>query len=327
MQRNGPYAIGIDIGGTKIAVALVNSAGKLCCSKKILTDLCLCEDELLTKIADIVNELIQSVQHEVLGIGLAAPGYVNPNSGIVEHAVNLNWKQVPVVHKLKRYLKYDLPVFLQRDTVAETLGEYYYGAAQDCNDFIFLSIGTGLGAGGFSSGRLITGVNNLALEIGHLSLDLDGQKCNCGNKGCIETLLSGNGLMRNASQLLGLSDENTSEEPGANLAQKLLKEFVETNDPNGIFLIQQVSKALGITCAILKTVLDPERIIIGGGLGRELFNVLVDRAKEEMQARTLAVNQKGIQFYKSSVESSAMGAAAMVWYFNNIDPKPQQFAE
>lgn len=319
MHRN-TYTIGIDIGGTKIAFALIDSEGTVREDKKIPTNLSGGTEFIQNEIGKQVNSFIKKYGSSIMGIGLATPGYIDPVAGIVKNAVNLNWKDVHVVDILKNSIEMPLPIYLQRDTVAETLGEYYFGAGKNCQNFVFLGIGTGFGAGAVTSGHLLTGFHNMALEIGHLSVDEKGPPCACGNVGCIETILSGKGLVNRAKELFNASHDPVYVRMKDSITARQVLRMAKAHDPMAEELMEKMAKSLGFICAVLKSVIDPERFIIGGGLGKAIFNKLTDAVEKEMNARVFKMDDQPTHFYKSSLKTSAMGAGAMVWYFNNILP-------
>lgn len=327
MRQDKHCAIGVDIGGTKIAFVLIDEEGSIIEAKRIPTQLHDGHETILTNIGQQINQLLQDHGSQVMGVGVATPGFIDTQSGIVRNAVNLKWKDVPVIDVLRKSIPTSLPVFMQRDTAAETLGEYYFGAGENCKNFVFLGIGTGFGAGAISSGNLLTGSNNLALEIGHLSVDRNGPLCGCGNRGCIETLLSGSGLVKRAIDLYTSSKNPISNVSLNAITTKQIIALAKAHDPIADSLIRQMAESLGFICAMLKTVLDPERFIIGGGLGKAIFNMITTAAEQEMTSRTLKIEKSRTTFYKSSLETSAMGAASLVWYFNNLFPESNLFVK
>lgn len=324
MHRNRHYTVGVDIGGTKIAIALVDYEGNVINEKRIPTQLEKGSEIILDEIGKQINLLVQEYRSRILGIGVAIPGYIDVLKGEVKNAVNLDWKNVKVINILNDAIHNSFPIYLQRDTVAETLGEYYFGVGKNCQNFVFLGIGTGFGAGALTSGHLLTGSNNLALEIGHLSLDQDGPICACGNFGCIETILSGKGLVDRATVLFTASNDPAYEKIKSSISTEQILAMAKAQDPIAESLINQMSQSLGFVCAMLKTIIDPERFIVGGGLGKALFNMLINTAENEMNARVLKLDNRRVRFFRSNLTTSAMGAAAMVWYFNDLFPKSEK---
>lgn len=323
MSTDKHNVIGVDIGGTKIAFVLIDSEGNAIQTIRVPTQLSDEPELILSKIGQQINLLACNNHSEIMGIGIAAPGLIDPQNGVVKNAVNLNWNEVGVIDEVRKSVSLSVPIYMQRDTAAETLGEYYFGAGRDCQNFVFLGIGTGFGAGALTSGHLLTGANNQALEIGHLSIDRNGPACGCGNRGCIETLLSGNGLINRATALYAGSNERNYDVLDHSITTDKVISLADDHDPIAESLIHQMAGPLGLVCAILKTVLSPEKIIIGGGLGKALFDYISGPAEAEMNLRTLRVDDKKYKtgLVKSNLETSAMGAAAMVWYFNDLLPE------
>ena len=188
-------AIGIDVGGTKVASALVSAKGSVLTSRSMPTDPQNGQSAVIDHIAGEIEDLLFRAKGAAVGIGIGIPGIVIPPEGVVRNAVNLGWEEVYLVNEIRSRLEIDLPIWLQSDKNATALGEYYFGAARGCRDFIYLAIGTGLGAGVISNGQIVVGAAWDAGEIGHLSLDPHGRMCVCGLRGCAETVISGPGLV------------------------------------------------------------------------------------------------------------------------------------
>ncbi len=164
-------AVGIDLGATKIASALVTESGGVLASRQTLTRSQDGADAVLQRIATEINALLTGAGERVAGIGMGTPGIVNPGEGVVRNAVNLGWDEVPLVSGVRKHLEHDLPVFVGKDTNASALGEYYFGAGSGCRDFVYLSIGSGLGGGLIVNGQIVTGSAWQSSELGHISLD------------------------------------------------------------------------------------------------------------------------------------------------------------
>ncbi len=136
------------------------------------------------------------------GVGIGSPGKVDSDHGKVYNAINLGWAEVNLAEEISSRIEQELPVWIQKDANLSALGEVYFGAGQGLQDFVYLGIGSGLGAGIISSGHLIVGGDWYAADVGHLSIDPDGPLCVCGSRGCAETIASGPGLVRVALQKL-----------------------------------------------------------------------------------------------------------------------------
>lgn len=156
---NDAYAIGVDLGATKIATALVRQDGAVMASRLTATEAAKGEQSVLQRIAGEVNVLVHNAPAPVVGVGIGTPGVAVPTEGVVYHAVNLGWERVDLVKGVQAYLDPPLPVWIQKDTNASALGEYYFGAARGCDNFVYLSIGSGLGGGVVLGGRIVVGSN------------------------------------------------------------------------------------------------------------------------------------------------------------------------
>lgn len=198
-------AIGVDVGATKIAAALVTSGGQVLQARQVRTVPDRGRQAVLDSIAALVEALRAQAPAPPLGAGIGTPGRVDAEAGIVHNAVNLGWDEVHLVAEIRARLAVALPVWVQKDANASALGEYYFGAAAGCQDFVYLSVGSGLGGGVLTGGKLVTGANWNAAELGHLSLDPNGQLCACGGRGCAETVISGPGLLALAPHVVLLT--------------------------------------------------------------------------------------------------------------------------
>ena len=172
MSTTDNFAIGIDIGATKIASVLLSADGQVIDSAQVLTLAHEGPEAIFDKVADQILKLAQQKPGAVVGVGIGSPGKVDSEHGIVYDAVNLGWKEVHLDEEITNRTGRSLPVWIQKDTNLNALGEYYFGACQSCPDFVYIGVGSGLGAGIISNGHLITGSDWYAADIGHLSLSL-----------------------------------------------------------------------------------------------------------------------------------------------------------
>mgnify|MGYP005815172563 CR=1 FL=1 len=316
-MRDQNFAIGVDIGATKIASVLVDGFGKILASDYRLTALPSDEDGILDRIAASIQS-VMGIRNDISGIGIDVPGVVNPTRGAVENAVNLGWEGVALREEVKKRIYTDTPIYLERDTYAQTLGEYFYGSAQGAENYVYLGIGSGLGAGAMINGRLLEGNNRAALEIGHLGLTGLTRACACGKVGCAETLLSGSGMVKTylspdweanlipeAQGLLQLSPQDilVRAQKGEARAQKLVDEF---------------GKYLGEVISDLLMILNPSLVVMGGGLGVPAFNQVESQMWDEIRRRSMPENYQKLSIVGSTLESSALGAASLVRYSQKL---------
>lgn len=306
-------AVGIDVGATKIAGALVNEAGEVLQAQQLPTLPERGPGPVLDDVATLARELGAAAAQPVAGIGIGTPGQVNSDAGIVRNAVNLGWEKVPLVDEVCARLALDTPIWVQKDANAAALGEYTFGAARGCDDFVYLSVGSGLGGGIVAGGRLVTGADWNAAEVGHLVLDPAGRLCACGQKGCAETVVSGPGLLHLVSTAHEAGRYPTALSPTATNEQIL--EAAAAGDALALAALTEVGEWLGQIMAASVALLNPGLIVIGGGLGLAAFRWLVPAARTELERRVLPNSVNSLAIEPSQVESSAVGAASLVWYF------------
>ncbi len=305
-------AIGVDLGGTKIAFGLVDKEGRELASYRLPTLPDEGTDAVIGRIVEGIEHLLQQTTEPVLGIGIGSPGHINPHTGMVYFATNLNWHNVDLLTGVRQKLSRDLPVWLHNDANASAIGEMLFGAAKGCDDFILMTVGTGLGGAAISGGELVLGANFVAMEVGHIPFDPNGRLCKCGARGCPEMYSSGTGMMA------GLH-EHLPHYPFSVLAnidaktEDILK-AARTDDPLGTLLIDEAVDGLISVLIPYIALLDPGRIVVGGGLGLAAWDLLGDRLTNKLHDRLANSVFPDVPIFKSEVVSSAVGAASLVWY-------------
>jgi glucokinase len=272
------HAIGIDIGGTKIAGALVTESGEI-----------LAEDRQPTpagdpaEIVDLVVAMIErlSLGHEVQAAGVAAAGFVDAAQSTVYYAPNINWRN----EELQRLIsaRVSLPVTIDNDANAAGWAEYRFGAGRTVTDMTMLTIGTGVGGAIVSQGRLFRGGFGTGAELGHLRVVPDGLPCGCGARGCIEQYGSGRALLRMANALadaggIGLALAEARAAHGR-LDGTIVGQYIAAGDPGAVHALQELGRWLGQACASLSAVLDPQLFVFGGGVA-VAGDLLLDPVRE-----------------------------------------------
>lgn len=260
-------AIGIDIGGTKIAAGVVDEAGEIVASARVKTP-----RVGIGSVQSAVVELVQGLQqeHEVDAVGVGAAGFVNASRSAVLLAPNLGWEDVPLKENLESRL--NLNVIIENDANVAAWGEYKYGAGRGLQDMVCITVGTGIGGGLVLAGNLFRGSHGVAAEIGHICVEPGGRLCGCGNRGCWEQYASGNALVREArylaaerrneaSKLLALGDGTPEGVTGAHVS-----EAAQQGDPVALGAFDSVARWLGVGMADLTALLDPGVFVIGGGV-------------------------------------------------------------
>ena len=312
------FAIGIDIGATKIASVLLSETGEVIKSSQVPTLADEGAQAVFDRVADQILDLVEQSPGVVAGVGIGSPGKVDSDQGKVYNAINLRWAEVNLVEEIAGRidrLMNTLPVWIQKDANLSALGEYYFGACQNCTDFVYLGIGSGLGAGIISNSHLITGGDWYAADVGHLSVDPDGPRCVCGARGCAETVASGPGLVRVTKELLA----NASTTSGllsksAELTPTEVLNAARNGDRLALEAFAEVGRVLGIIMSACTAILNPSRYVVGGGLGLAGFDLILPRARQELMRRTIPESRVLLDILPSQVESPAIGAASLVWY-------------
>lgn len=312
----GKHIIGIDIGGTKVKIGLLDIHGNIHSKWDINTN-------ISNNGAFIVDEIWESIlsksvikdNQEILGIGIGAPGFVDAKTGIVHEAVNIGWENFELGRRFKE--KTNLPVFVENDANLAALGENWKGAGGLVDDLIVITLGTGVGSGIISNGEIIQGINGTAGELGHIIVDPNGSLCNCGRVGCLDTIASANGIVRYAENVI-------MENPTGELAKFHQKNnkitsrdiFVLARQDNEdcIQIIDWVADALGIAFANAATLLNPSKILIGGGLSKA-GEIFLNKIKKAFLKYSLARIGEVTQLDFAELENDAgiTGAAYLIY--------------
>ncbi|HMM26761.1 MAG TPA: ROK family protein [Aggregatilineaceae bacterium] len=306
-------AIGVDIGGTKIALALVDRSGAVLAERRLPMR----PDDATTtldEIAGAIEALRAGAPGLLAGIGIGCPGHVDPVQGIVHYAVNLGWTGVALRDGIRQRLADDLPVWVHKDTNAAALGELYFGAARGARDFIYLAIGTGLGGAAVVNGALATGLNAYAMEVGHLVLHPQGRQCNCGLRGCVEMYVSGKGLRAGTLEWAVTYPDSPLVERGDRVSAHDILAAFAAGDALAVAVMEQAAEVLGTVMSTCASLLNPERFILGGGLGHAAADFWITRAGAVFRAQVLPAARDGVTIVESTVASSAVGASALVWH-------------
>ena len=280
-------AIGVDIGGTKVAAGLVDEDGTILARARRLTPSTDPEAVELT-IVDVVREL--RAGHEVVGVGIGAAGFVDADRARVMFAPHLAWRNEPLRDDVAAALG-DLPVIVENDANAAAWAEWRFGAAQGESRLVCVTLGTGIGGAIVLDGVVQRGRWGMAGEFGHMVVVPDGRRCECGNRGCLEQYASGNVLGREARELAAAGSPVTVplvERVGGDVSQlvgPLITEAAMEGDPTAMELFDEVGRWLGIGLANIAAALDPGTFVIGGGVS-DAGELLLGPARESFR-RTL----------------------------------------
>ena len=318
MSTRRSLTIGIDLGATKIAGALVDGDGRVRHEALVPTRPERGVDPVLDDLAAQIEQLIAAAgSAPVAGVGIGSPGRVDGERGVVSNAVNLGWQEVALVEQLRARLDVALPFWVAKDANASALGEACFGAAQGVDNFVMLTIGSGLGAGVVAGGRLVTGAHWNAAELGHLVLEPGGVRCACGQQGCAETVVSGPGLERLAARLLEETEERSTLPAGRRPTARDVVAAAQAGDEINLIAVRQMGRLLGEVMAACAAVLDPALFVVGGGLGLAAFSWLQPAACSELEKRILPAAAHRVRIAPAETRSSAVGAASLVHYYQS----------
>ena len=277
MQSSDTYFIGVDVGGTKVAAGLVNSAGEI----TLQTRTPMVATEALAGLA-AVTAAIDSVfatcsdlpsKNLISGIGICAPGPLNPRTGIVVNPPNLpGWRDFPLAAEISK--AYRVPVRVDNDGNAAALAEALWGAGRGFHNVFCATIGTGIGTGIVCGGRIYHGRTGAAAEGGHMSIDYRGPRCGCGKLGCIEALASGPAIARRASEKIAGGGNSIILEKAAGNPARITSEMVGQSylagDPLAKDVLLETAMFLTVWLGNIVDLLEPDVMIIGGGAGAML---------------------------------------------------------
>ncbi|MCX7861917.1 MAG: ROK family protein [Bacteroidales bacterium] len=301
------YVLGIDIGGTNTIAGVVSENGEILVEFKFKTGQ---YDNATLLIQDIFNayqDFNATKTYELSGVGIGAPNG-NTYTGLIEYAPNLNWETHVPIAKITEEI-FHLPVKITNDANAAAIGEKKFGCAQNMTDFVVLTLGTGLGSGIFVNGELLLGKNGFAGEFGHIKCSYVHRVCNCGMKGCLETVVSARGIKQTYEELYtkkhGINPTNLSVIDIHNLAQK--------NDPIAIETYQLTCKALAQGIASLIMILDTEAVILFGGIAHA-HPIMIPIILNELNDMVLPVFKSKVKILPSALmdkNAAVLGSAAM----------------
>ena len=258
--------VGIDVGGTKIAGALVNETGDILKSVKVPTP-AQNTDDLISAVVEMVQEL--SSGQEIAAVGVAIAGFIDADQSEVIYSPNLSLRNEPLKAKLEARL--GVAVFVENDANAAGWAEYRFGAGKGSDHMMMITIGTGVGGAIVAKGELFRGGYGIGAELGHTNFIHGGIACGCGQNGCLEKYASGNALLESAKEL---ANSGTSEgarlselqsEVGELTGQEVYQAITES-DPGALRLLNELGTNIGTACASFAAILDPQILVVGGGL-------------------------------------------------------------
>ncbi len=308
-----PIVAGIDIGGTTIHAGFTDQNGQIIRRLEWLTaeypEPHLLASSLAGELKKVAAEIPDSAW---LGTGVGAPNG-NFFRGTIEFAPNLRWKGiVPLADMITR--ETGLPCLLTNDANAGALGEMHFGAAKNMKDFLFITLGTGLGSGVVCGGSLVYGHDGFAGELGHVIVEPDGRPCGCGRNGCLETYCSASGLVKSyLEESLPHNPEGFGRHK--NLSAKHIFDLAMEGDSDAIRAFDRFCKTLGVALANTVAITSPQAIFIFGGLAAAK-DLIIPKTKHYMEENLLQIFRNKVEILNSGLpenDAAILGAASLIW--------------
>jgi glucokinase len=312
------YFVGVDLGGTKILSGVFTTSLKFAGRSKMSTKAERGPEAVIERIAHCVQDAVDECDLElkqVKGIGIGAPGSVDPANGKVMFAGNLGWKDVSLKKELEKQL--DLPVFLENDCNICALGVHEVELEGKPRNMIGIFLGTGIGGGLILDGELYSGFNHTAGEVGHMMLEINGPKCTCGNRGCWEALASRSALIRQVQDAIKNGQKTALTDMLGNDLRELrsgdLRKAIKQGDKFVEHIVDEAARYTGIAVANLINILSPEVVVIGGGLMDALENEMLGVVVETAREHAFPGSDKGVKILASKLGDDAgiTGAAVL----------------
>ncbi len=311
-----PLYAGVDLGGTNLSAAFARADGTIVAELKQPTKSYEGPDAVLARIAQLLEELSQQTQARPRALGIGVPGLVDVARGATEFLPNLptQWRQVPVRDVLQP--KLHCPVYLLNDARAATLGELAFGRGRDVRTMAFFGLGTGVGGGVVIGGELHLGPHGAAGELGHQTILPDGPLCGCGNRGCLETLVSGPALTAEGTRLfLSGNAPKLHELCQGNVAQVspiTMEAAARAGERSVQVAIERAAEALGIAIANVVVTLCPDLIVVGGGVS-EMGDLLLNPVRETVRQRVHMLPTTALRIERSLLGDKAglLGSIAL----------------
>ncbi len=311
------YYAGIDLGGTKIYGIIINESGEILARDKIKVG----ENKEIESVIELIEKCYKNAldksglkESDIKTIGIAVPSAVNVESGILLNAPNLGWKDVKIGLMLKERL--GKPVYTDNDVNMGTFGEYSFGKAKNHKNLYGIFAGTGVGGGYISGGKLERGIGFTAGEVGHLTVKIDGPRCNCGNNGCLEAIAGKIGIINYLKKKVDIKGKQTlldaiSPEWRNGIGSSALRKAIQGKDKLVIKAVNKSAIAIGIACAGIINLIGVDAIIVGGGIIEEMADIYMPIIKSTIKKYSIAGGSDNVEIIQSELgdDAVALGAA------------------
>ena len=312
------YRIGVDIGGTNIKIALVDFDGKIIYSNTVPTRAEMGYEAGVNNIKQAIKELMQETNQDaktIEAIGFGLPGQIDYKEGIVKNLPNIpGWVNIPLAKMIED--EFSIPTKLDNDVRCAALGELNFGAGKGCENLICITVGTGIGSGIVLNGKLIRGASNAAGEIGHIKMDMTGGPlCGCGDYGCFEAYASGPAIVTMAREYIsgGKSAKYKEMATDGIITPYIVAQAALQGDAVSIQIFKQMGKIIGTGLSSVINLLNPEKIIIGGGVA-DAGDLLLEPIRKTIADRAMPIQAAAVQVVPAQLANTAgvIGASLLI---------------
>ncbi len=311
--------VGVDMGGTKILSAVIDAKGNILGTAKVPTKADEAPSVVIDRIADAIQKAIGKSgvnEASIEAIGIGAPGPLDPATGVVIFAPNLGWRDIRLKDELET--RVGIPTFVDNDVNVGTLGEHVFGAGQGVQNVVGIFVGTGIGGGIILQGELFHGASKTAGEIGHIIVKAGGPKCGCGTRGCLEALASRTAMAKQFQKAIKKKKQKSIVTELTNgdlrtIRSGVLAKAIRANDKLTLKIFKKVTKYLGVGIGSIVNFLNPEMIILGGGVVEALDDTFLDNIRAAAKKYALPNTLDGVQIVRAELgdNSGILGAAAL----------------
>ncbi|WP_410511115.1 ROK family protein [Paenibacillus sp. BR2-3] len=315
-----PYIIGVDLGGTNIKAGIFDEDYKVIKALSIPTEASAGSSHVLHRIraaVDLLTEGSDVTMDSIKGMGIGIPGLLDPVEGLSIFSPNFpDWNHVHIINEMKDY--YDFPVFIDNDVRVNLYGEWLHGAGRGYNNIVLITLGTGLGSGIVNDGKVLYGTSYSAGEIGHMNMFRNGRPCKCGSSGCLGRYVSALGMINTIKEKLNEGRTSIIQDwvnrEHANINALMVSEAYDLGDSLAIEVMHETASLLGFGLANVVNMLNPEVIIVGGGMaaaGDRLLNTV----RETVDQHALKLSGSKCRIVQAELGSLAgtIGAASYAY--------------
>ncbi|MBM3215673.1 ROK family protein [Candidatus Poribacteria bacterium] len=321
------YALAVDLGGTYIKAGLVAQDGTMTHTRQVRTSADAGGAVVGSQIAEVARAIFaeSALRRDIVGIGLGSPGLISADTGVIHFSPNFEgWTDIPLADYVKAELRElsSLPVFLENDVNAMTLGELTFGAGKGCRYLVGMTLGTGVGGGVVIDGKVYHGKTNMAGEIGHMTVLPDGRQCGCGNFGCLEAMVGTAGLIERTRAKMSAGARSRLLANIDDLTPRMIADAAKEGDGVALDIFAETGRYIGIILGSIANLLNPEMAVIGGGISAAGEEILFRHIRDEARRRAMDTPADTMRIVPAALGNDAgmAGAATLAFQAAGVLP-------